>query len=97
MNVPHVTDSPAAPLAVGLHGLVGRLKAASPQEFVTLVRQCRKAGDFLKVCDMVNARTGAGVSQSRMIGNLCEAIHGKEKRNLYVVAFYEPSNDQAER
>lgn len=65
------------------------LQGMSPDAFVLYVREIKRLGMISELCDLVGAKHGAGISQSRQIGNLCVAIHGENKRNEYLSAFYE--------
>lgn len=77
-------------------GLGELLRPLSPSTFVLMVREWKRAGLLNELCDRVGARYGAGISSSRQLGNLCEAIYGKEKRDEYFAAFFASPNAAGE-
>jgi hypothetical protein len=68
--------------------IVSALKCLSKPAFVEYVRDIKKAKLLGELCDLVGARWGAGISNTRQLGNLCEVIHGKQKRDEYLAAFF---------
>lgn len=65
-----------------------QLRVMPPEDFVRYVRSVKKAGLLQRLCDLHNSKWGAGVSNTRQLGNLCENIFGREKRDEYLAAFF---------
>lgn len=76
-----------------LKRMISRLREAEPAEFVRLVRaNMRQQCGLARLCEAAGSKFGIGVSMTRAIGNLSEKLHGKERRNEYLAAFFEPPN-----
>lgn len=64
------------------------IKNFNPFQFVQYVRYLKEHGKLSELCDREGAKYGAGISNTRHLGNLCEAIYGKQKRGEYLAAFF---------
>lgn len=92
-NRPNPTaDSPLAPSGM-LDGDLSILKRFAPDAFMLWVRGVQDAGRIHELYRLLGVKHGAGISNTRALGNLCELVHGKNRRNEYMAAFFEPSND----
>ena len=76
-----------------LDGDLSILKRFTPGAFMLWVREVQDQGRIHELYRMLGVKYGAGISNTRALGNLCELVYGKDKRNEYMSAFFEPSND----
>lgn len=60
------------------------LAAMTPSQFVAHVRGI----GINAMCEKIGSKRGSGISRTRQIGNLCEHIFGKARRNEYVSEFF---------
>lgn len=63
-------------------------EAEAPADFARLVRWVMRSEKLGTLAAAVGAKTGAGVSLTRTLGNIAEAVHGKARRNEFLAALF---------
>ncbi len=59
-----------------------------PEDFVAFVRfEMAREGGLVRIARAVRSKFGAGVSLTRALGNIAEAVHGKARRAEFSAAF----------
>ena len=91
MDLPeaHTADSRTVALANAIRkGSVFRASAVkfySPVEFKAWMRSVQQIGACRTICQILGAKpAGAGVSTTRMYGNIAEKLYGKQERGRYM-------------
>ena len=68
----------------------GARAAVHPEDFVRFVRWIMREQRLPRLAAAVGVKVGGGVSLTRCLGNIAEAVHGKPRRQEFLAAFFPP-------